>query len=72
MRDLTKPWRIVTVFHANNNAPASGSYWSFWPMPANINLDAQPTWTRDDVISYAQDYVASQDNPETFSVVVSG
>jgi len=63
--------QIVTVFHANNNPPAPGGYWSFWPMPADIDLNSQPNWTRADVMGYAEKFVANQDNPATFAIVVA-
>ena len=63
--------QIVTVFHANNNPPQPGGYWSFWPMPASIDLSSQPNWTRADVMGYADNFVASQENPETFAIIVA-
>lgn len=63
--------QIVTVFHANNNPPQPGGYWSFWPMPADIDLNSQPNWTRADVMGYAEKFVANQDNPATFAIVVA-
>ena len=63
--------QIVTVFHANNNPPAPGGYWSFWPMPASIDLDSQPNWTRADVMGYAEKFVSSQEHPETFAIIVA-
>ena len=63
--------QIVTVFHANNNPPAPGGYWSFWPMPADIDLNSQPDWTRADVMGYAEKFVSSQEHPETFAIIVA-
>ena len=63
--------QIVTVFHANNNPPAPGGYWSFWPMPADIDLNSQPNWTRADVMRSAEKFVSSQEHPETFAIIVA-
>lgn len=63
--------QIVTVFHANNNPPAPGGYWSFWPMPVDIDLNSQPNWTRADVMRYAEKFVSSQEHPETFAIIVA-
>ena len=63
--------QIVTVFHANNNPPAPGGYWSFWPMPVGIDLNSQPNWTRADVMRYAEKFVSSQEHPETFAIIIA-
>ena len=63
--------QIVTVFHANNNPPQPGGYWSFWPMPADIDLYSQSDWTRADVMGYAEKFVSSQEHPETFAIIVA-
>ena len=63
--------QIVTVFHANNNPPQPGGYWSFWPMPVGIDLSSQPDWTRADVMRYAEKFVSSQEHPETFAIIVA-
>ena len=64
--------RIVMVFFTKNDAPRPGGYWNIGPMPANIDLRTQESWTRAGAIAYAQEFVAIQKNPEIFSLIISG
>jgi len=64
--------RIIMVFFIKNDAPRAGGYWNIGPMPANIDLRTQHSWSRASAIGYAQAFVALQKNPETFSLIISG
>ena len=64
--------RLVMIFFAKNDAPRPGSSWNIGPMPANIDLRTQQSWTRASAIRYAQQFVAIQRNPEIFSIIISG
>ena len=64
--------RIVMIFFIKNDAPRPGGYWNIGPMPANIDLRTQQSWTRASAIGYAQEFVAIQKNPEIFSLIISG
>ena len=64
--------RIVMIFFTKNDAPRPGGYWNIGPMPANIDLRTQQSWTRASAIGYAQEFVAIQKNPEIFSLIISG
>ena len=64
--------RIVMVFFTKNDAPRPGGYWNIGPMPANIDLRTQQSWTRAKAIGYAQEFVAIQKNPKIFSIIISG
>ena len=64
--------RIVMIFFTKNDAPRPGGYWNIGPMPANIDLRTQQSWTRASAIGYAREFVAIQKNSEIFSIIVSG
>ena len=64
--------RIVMIFFTKNDAPRPGGYWNIGPMPANIDLRTQQSWTRASAIGYAQEFVAIQKNSEIFSIIISG
>ena len=64
--------RIVMIFFTKNDASRLGGYWNIGPMPANIDLRTQQSWTRASAIGYAQQFVAIQKNPENFSIIISG
>ena len=64
--------RIVMIFFIKNDAQRPGGYWSIGPMPAKIDLRTQQSWTRASAIGYAQEFVAIQNNPNNFSLIVSG
>ncbi len=64
--------RIVMIFFTKNDAPRPGGYWNIGPMPANIDLRTQQSWTRASAIGYAREFVAIQKNSEIFSIIISG
>ena len=64
--------QIVMIFFSKNDAARPGGYWNIGPMPANIDLRTQQSWTRASAIGHAQKFIAIQKNPEIFSIIVSG